>query len=101
MNNVAENIMRFHTLKEKNQLADPVFKLPEIAHNVIMILDEEEIRKELNEGEHSQVFSVILGRDTEKFSTAYRLTYGTTLIILSLAAQISQVPHETARVHLR
>jgi len=57
-----------------------------IASNLLSF--EEEIRKELNEGEHSQVFSVILGRDTEKFSTAYRLTYGTTLIILSLAVTI-------------
>ncbi len=46
---------------------------------------EQEIRKELNEAEHSQVFGVNLGRDTVKFSTAYRLTYGTTLIILALA----------------
>lgn len=46
---------------------------------------EEEIRKELNEEEHSQVFSINLGRDTTKFSTAYRLTYGTTLIILAFA----------------
>ena len=46
---------------------------------------EQEIRKELNEAEHSQVFSVNLERDTVKFSTAYSLTHGTTLIILALA----------------
>ena len=49
---------------------------------------EEEIRKELNEGEHSQVFSVNLERNTTKFSTAYRLTHGITLIILILAVTI-------------
>lgn len=43
---------------------------------------EEEIRKELNEGERSQVFRVNLERNTKKFSTAYSLTYGITLIIL-------------------
>lgn len=49
---------------------------------------EEEIRKELNEGQHSRVFSVTLERDTTKFSTAYRLTYGTTLIILAVGVAI-------------
>ena len=46
---------------------------------------EREIRKELNEAENSQVFSLIHERDTVKFSTAYRLTYGITLIILSIS----------------
>jgi len=46
---------------------------------------EQEIRKELNEVESSQVFGLNLARDTAKFSEAYRLTYGTTLIILALA----------------
>ena len=46
---------------------------------------EQEIRKELNEVESSQVFGLNLARDTTKFSAAYRLTYGTTLIILALA----------------
>ena len=49
---------------------------------------EEEIRKELNEGEHSQVFKVNLERNTKKFSTAYGLTYGITLIILIFALTI-------------
>ena len=49
---------------------------------------EEEIRKELNEGEHSQVFKVNLERNTKKFSTAYGLTYGITLIILIFAVTI-------------
>ncbi len=49
---------------------------------------EQEIRKELNEAENSEVFGVNLVRDTVKFSTAYRLTYGTTLIILALAMTI-------------
>ena len=49
---------------------------------------EEEIRKELKEGEHSQVFKVNLERNTKKFSTAYGLTYGITLIILIFAVTI-------------
>ncbi len=56
---------------------------------------EQEIRKELNEAEHSQVFGVNLGRDTVKFSTAHRLTYGTTLIILALA--ITLIPFAILR----
>lgn len=46
---------------------------------------EKEMREELHEAENSQVFSLIRERDTVKFSQAYRLTYGTTFMILSIA----------------
>ena len=46
---------------------------------------EHEIRKELYENEQSQIFRLNLEKDTAKFATAFRMTYGTALIILSLA----------------
>lgn len=54
---------------------------------------EKEIREELSEAENSQVFNLIHERDTVRFSTAYRLTYGTTLMILSVA--ITFIPFVT------
>ncbi|MEM9451674.1 MAG: hypothetical protein AAGA75_24515 [Cyanobacteria bacterium P01_E01_bin.6] len=45
---------------------------------------EKEIREELNEAENSQVFNLNRERDTAKFSEAYRVTYGTTFVILSI-----------------
>ena len=46
---------------------------------------EKEIRGELAETEDSQVFTFVHQRDTVKFSTAWRLTYGNTLILLATA----------------
>jgi len=46
---------------------------------------EHKIRKELHEDAQSQVFRLNLEKDTAKFATAFRMTYGTGLIILSLA----------------
>jgi len=56
-----------------------------------LISFETEIRAELNTPETSQVFHLIHERDTAKFSTAYRLTFRPTLMILAIAVTLIPV----------